>query len=212
MVLRCMHECMHAARFCSAFFFFYLALQLSQNSYAFYAMKMILSPFYCTTSGAVQSPIKLVKSRNSIEEIPVVHEGWPVVWTNFALHNYVCSIAIGVVSISCLELSGLSWSPSASSFSSGERGNAILQYCYGFNSHHAAVAQPLSTGSPLVSSFSSGECGNAILHYCYGFNRRQLAQGLLQSVPSLQVSAYWGNAILQYCYGFNRGQLWLIFF
>ena len=62
----------------------------------------------------------------------------------------------------------------------------------------------LSTGSPSVSSFSSGECENAILQYCYGFNRRQLwlAQGLLQSVPSLQVSA-WGNAILQYCYGFN---------
>ena len=65
----------------------------------------------------------------------------------------------------------------------------------------------LSTGSPSVSSFSSGECENAILQYCYGFNRRQLwlsllAQDLLQSVPSLQVSA-WGNAILQYCYGFN---------
>ena len=61
---------------------------------------------------------------------------------------------IGVVSFSCLELSGLS-------------------------------------GSPSVSSFSSGECGNAILQYCYGFNRLQLwllAQGLLRSVPSLQVS------------------------
>ena len=48
----------------------------------------------------------------------------------------------------------------------------------------------LSTGSPSVSSFSSGECGNAILQY-YGFNRLQhwlLAQGLLQSVPSLQVN------------------------
>ena len=46
-------------------------------------------------------------------------------------------------------------------------------------------------GSPSVSSFSSGECGNAILQYCYGFNRLQhwlLAQGLLQSVPSLQVN------------------------
>ena len=45
-----------------------------------------------------------------------------------------------------------------------------------------------------------------ILQYCYGFNRLQLwllAQGLLQSVSSLQVSA-WGNAILQYCNGFNR--------
>ena len=45
--------------------------------------------------------------------------------------------------------------------------------------------------SPSVSSFSSGECGNAILQYCYGFNRLHLwllAQGLLQSVPSFQVS------------------------
>ena len=71
-------------------------------------MKMILSPFYCTTSGAVQSPIKLVKSRNLIEEIAVVHEGWPVVGHHFALHNYASSIAIGVISISCMELSGLS--------------------------------------------------------------------------------------------------------
>ena len=49
----------------------------------------------------------------------------------------------------------------------------------------------LSPGSPSVSTFSSGECGNAILQYCYGFNRLQLwllAQGLLQSVLSLQVS------------------------
>ena len=48
----------------------------------------------------------------------------------------------------------------------------------------------LSTGSPSVSSFSSGECGNAILQYCYGFSRLELwllAQGLLQSVPSLKV-------------------------
>ena len=47
------------------------------------------------------------------------------------------------------------------------------------------------SGSPSVSSFSSGECGSAILQYYYGFNRLQLwllAQGLLQSVPSLQVS------------------------
>ena len=93
----------------------------------------------------------------------------------------------------------------------------------------------LSTGSPSVSTFFSGECGNAILQYCYGFNRFQLwllAQGLLQSVLSLQVSVamlYYsivmvsigslstgsssvssfssgecGNAILNYCYGFNR--------
>ena len=62
------------------------------------------------------------------------------------------SIAIGVVSISYLR--ALSWSPS-------------------------------------VISFSSGECGNAIQQYCYGFNRLKLlllAQGLLQSVLSYQVS------------------------
>ena len=49
----------------------------------------------------------------------------------------------------------------------------------------------LSAGSPSVSSFFSGECGNAILQYCYGYNRLQLwllAQGLLQSVLSIQVS------------------------
>ena len=49
----------------------------------------------------------------------------------------------------------------------------------------------LSSGHSQVGSFSSGECGNAILQYCYGFNRLQhwlLAQGLLQSVPSSQVS------------------------
>ena len=48
----------------------------------------------------------------------------------------------------------------------------------------------LSTGSPSLSTFPSGECGNAI-QYCYGFNRLQLwllAQGLLQSVHSLQVN------------------------
>ena len=30
---------------------------------------------YCATSGAVQSTIGFVKSRNSIKEIPVAHEG-----------------------------------------------------------------------------------------------------------------------------------------
>ena len=56
----------------------------------------------------------------------------------------------------------------------------------GFNQFSSGLS-----GSPSVSSFSSGECGNAILQYCYGFNRLQhwlLAQGLLQSVLSLQVS------------------------
>ena len=82
--------------------------------------------------------------------------------------------------ISCHELSGLvSVSFSVSSYFSGECGNAILWYCYGFNS---------GSGSPQVSS---GDCGSAMLQYCYGFNRPQLwllAQGLLQSVLSLQVS------------------------
>ena len=69
-------------------------------------------------------------------------------------------------------LRALSWSPSVSSFSSGECGNAILQYCYGFNRHHAAVAQPFSTGSPSVSSFSSGEyMGQCHTTDCDGFSR-----------------------------------------
>ena len=49
----------------------------------------------------------------------------------------------------------------------------------------------LSTGFPSLGTFSSSECNNSILQYCYGFNRLQLwhlAQGLLQSVLSLQVS------------------------
>ena len=89
----------------------------------------------------------------------------------------------------------------------------------------------LSTGSPSVSSFSQVSVA-IILQYCYGFNRLSLAQGLLQSVPSLQVrvamlyysivmvsigslstgspsvssfsSGECGNAILQYCFGFYR--------
>ena len=75
-------------------------------------------------------------------------------------------------------------SPSVSTFSSGECGNlyySIVMVSIG----------SLSTGSPSLSTFSSGECGNAILQYCYGFNMLQhwlLAQGLLQSVLSLQVS------------------------
>ena len=47
---------------------------------------------------------------------------------------------------------------------------------------------------------------------CYGFNRLQLwllAQGLLQSVLSLQVSVTMPYYSIQ-CYGFNRLQLWLL--
>ena len=83
-------------------------------------------------------------------------------WTPFSLHNCACSIAIGVDSISSssqgcqgllqsvpslqvivamlyysivmVSIGSLSTgSPSVSSFSSGDCGNAILQYCYGFN-------------------------------------------------------------------------------
>ena len=83
-------------------------------------------------------------------------------WTPFCLHHYACSIEIGVDSISSssqgcqgllqsvpslqvsvamlydsivmVSISSLSiGSPSVSTFSSGECGNAILQYCYGFN-------------------------------------------------------------------------------
>ena len=50
-----------------------------------------------------------MKSGNSIKEIPVAHEGLACSLDAISdLHNYACSIAIGVVSFSCLELSGLS--------------------------------------------------------------------------------------------------------
>ena len=55
----------------------------------------------------MQSTIKIVKSGNSIKEIPVAHEGWPVVWTPFCfaslrmLNNNRCGF-------NQLELSGLS--------------------------------------------------------------------------------------------------------
>ena len=67
-----------------------------------------------------------------------------------------------------------------------------------------------STGSPSVSSFSSGECGNAKLQYCYGFNRLHLwllAQGLLQSVFSLQVSVAMSyNSIVMVSIGVSLAQ------
>ena len=68
------------------------------------------------------------------------------------------------------------------------------------------------SSSPSVSFFSSGEFGNAILQYCYGFNRLQLwllAQGLLQSVLSLQVSVampYYSIVMVS----IYRRQLWLL--
>ena len=89
-----------------------------------------------------------------------------------------------------LKLSGLSGSPSVSSFSSGECGNAILQYCYGFNRLHLwFLAQGL-----LQSVNLSLQVSVAMPYYSIvmvSIYRRQLwllAQGLLQSVLSLQVS------------------------
>ena len=52
-------------------------------------------------------------------------------WTPFALHNYACSIAIGVVSFSCLELSGLSQGLLQSVLSL--QVSVTMPYCYGFN-------------------------------------------------------------------------------
>ena len=82
MVLWSIHERMHAAQFCSALFFFFWHFS-SQNTQGFAAIKIVFTPFYCAVSGIVQSPIKLVKIGNSIKEIPVPHEGWPVVWLPF---------------------------------------------------------------------------------------------------------------------------------
>ena len=96
------------------------------------------------------------------------------------MHNYACSITIGVDSISSSSL-GLSWSPSV--IPSLQVSVAMLYY-------GIVMALLAHAGSPPVSSFSSGECGN-VIQYCYGFNRHQLwllAQGLLQSVPFLLVS------------------------
>ena len=65
-----------------------------------------------------------------------------------------------------LELSGLSGSPSVSSFSSGECLQVSVAMLY-YSTVMVSIGS-LSTWSPSVSSFSSGECGNAILQYCYG--------------------------------------------
>ena len=112
-----------------------------------------------------------------------------------------------------LELSGLSGSPSVLvmvsigsltigsssliNFSSGECGNAILQYCYGVNRLSYTPQGLLHS----VYTFSSGECGNALLQYCYDFNSSHSTGS-----PSLITfsSGECGNAILQYCYGFKR--------
>ena len=59
-----------------------------------------------------------------------------------------------------LELSGLSGSPSVSSFSSGECGNAILQYCYGFNRRQLWLLAP-----GLLQSVFSLQVSVAIPYY-----------------------------------------------
>ena len=162
------------------------SVQLKLLLQSFYAIKIILSPFYCSTSGAVQS-LNISKKqkfnkRNSCGTRRIS------LWLghHFALH-YACSITIGVDSISsssqgCCQglLQVLSLQVSMA-----------MPYTTVLLWFQQAPALSLRTGSPLVCSFSSGECGNAILEYCYGFNRLHLwllAQGLLQSVPSFQVS------------------------
>ena len=121
MVLQSMHECMHATRFCSGFFFVRV-----NSSEAFYAMKMILSPFSCTLTEVVQSLVKF-KSRNSIKDSCGTRGIGLSFGCHFALHNYACSITIGVDSISsssqgCQGL--LQLVPSL---------QVILQYFHGFN-------------------------------------------------------------------------------
>ena len=79
--------------------------------------------------------------------------------------------SIVMVSILASALVLSTGSPSVSSFSSGECGNAILQYCYGFNRRQlwlSLLAQGLLQSVP---SLQVSAWGNAILHYCNGFNR-----------------------------------------
>ena len=64
-----------------------------------------------------------------LKEIPVAHEG-------LACHLdaiLLCIMHAQEVWIQSARAPGLSGSPSVSSFSSGECGNAILWYCYGCN-------------------------------------------------------------------------------
>ena len=70
MVLRSMHECMHAAQFCSALFFWHFS---TQNSYGFAAIEIVSTLFYCATSGIVQSTVGFLWHTRD----------WPVVWTPF---------------------------------------------------------------------------------------------------------------------------------
>ena len=79
MVLQSMHECMHAARFCSAFIFWHFSLVKSPRvllllRWFFAAIEMVFTLFYCATSGAVQSTVRFVKY-NFDKRVPVAHEG-----------------------------------------------------------------------------------------------------------------------------------------
>ena len=73
-----------------------------------------------------------LSSRNSIKEIPVAHEGLACGLDAILL----CIIRLRMLNSNRCgfnQLHAISGSPSVSFFSSGECGNAILQYCYGFN-------------------------------------------------------------------------------
>ena len=95
MVLWSMHECMHAARFCSGFFFFYQGKLLigllcyEDDSFA------ILFRF--NRGGAVSRQI-LKQKINKRDSCGTRGIG---LWLgrHFALHNYTCSTTIGVDSI-----------------------------------------------------------------------------------------------------------------
>ena len=94
----------------------------------------------------------------------------------------------------------LSGSPSVSSFSSGECGNAILQYCYGFNRLQLwLLAQGLlQLVLSLQVSVAMPYYSIVMVEVMVSIYRRQLwllAQGLLQLVLSLQVSV----AMPYYC-------------
>ena len=113
--------------------------------------------------------------------------------------DYACSRGVDSISSSSQGCQGLLQSvpslqvivamPYYSIFSSGECGNAILQYCYGFNRlQHWLLAQG------LLQSVLSLQVSVAMPYYSIvmvsigSSSGSSLAQGLLQSVLSLQVS------------------------
>ena len=138
MVLRSMHECMHAARFCSGFFFFW-NFQSTQNfSWGFAAIEIVFTLFYFATSGAVQSTVGFVKSR---KEIPVVHEG------------LACHFALHIVT-------------HATQYNNRSGFNSSMQLTRSVLSLQVSVAMPyysivmvsIGSSSGLSPSVSSGEC------------------------------------------------------